>query len=176
MSWRIEAEQVELLVVDAQEKLLPAMHQAEILEKKLGQLIEACVILGVPVSFSEQYPKGLGRTLTSLKKLAPGAPTHEKTRFSAGEFGNKLERKKILVAGVETHICLRQTVYDLSRQGKTVIVVADATSSRCVQNKELALSEFVADKIFITSVEALLFEFLQDAEHPKFKEISNLIK
>jgi nicotinamidase-related amidase len=176
MSWRTNAEEVELLVVDMQEKLLSAMTNPDVVEKRMAQLIAGCVKLGIPVSFTEQYPKGLGKTLESLRKLAPSAPVFEKTRFSAGEFNERLTRKKIIVAGLETHICVRQTIYDLILQRKTVVVVADACGSRFEENKQLALMEFAADKILLTSVEALLFELLSDAEHPQFKEISALIK
>lgn len=176
MSWRTQADQVELLVVDVQEKLLPAMPHADVLEKRLSQLVAGCVKLGIPVSFTEQYPKGLGKTVESLKKLSPSSPVFEKTRFSAGEFNERLTRKKIIVAGLETHICVRQTIYDLIMQRKTVVVVADACGSRFQENKDLALTEFAADKILLTSVEALLFELLGDAEHPQFKEISALVK
>lgn len=176
MSWRIKESEVELLVVDVQEKLLPAMSGAELIEKKLSQLITACVKLGIPVSFTEQYPQGLGHTIRSLKNLAPNAPVFEKTQFSAGEFGPHLQRKKIILVGLEAHICVRQTAYDLIRQSKTVVILVDAIGSRFIENKELAVAEFTGDRVLLTSVEAILFELLGDSEHPQFKEISALVK
>jgi nicotinamidase-related amidase len=176
MSWRIKESEVEILVVDVQQKLLPAMFQADLVERHLSQLISAAVILGIPVSFTEQNPTGLGKTVDSLKSLAPGAAVYEKTRFSAGEFGVNLERKKIIVVGLEAHICVRQTVYDLIRQSKTVVVVADAVASRFQENKTVALAEFATDKVFLTTVEALLFELIGDSKHPLFKDIAALVK
>jgi nicotinamidase-related amidase len=176
MSWRTQIDQVELVVVDAQEKLLAVMPEASLLEKRLSQLISACVKLGIPVSFTEQYPEGLGKTLPALRQLAPAAPVFEKTSFSAGQFHQQWSRKKIILAGLETHICVRQTLYDLIMQRKTVMVVADACGSRFPENKALALAEFAADKMLLTSVEALLFELLGDSEHPQFKQIQALIK
>lgn len=177
MSWRLAPDDCVLLVVDAQEKLLPAIHEHAALEKKLVQLVTGLGLLGVPVVFSEQYPKGLGKTVGSLAKLAPDAPVVEKTAFSAAEAVRPhLSRKHVLVAGMEAHICVRQTVYDLRRLDKKVTVIGDATGSRQTSDRDLALAEMRADEILIYGVEALLFELMADAAHPAFKKISELIK
>jgi nicotinamidase-related amidase len=177
MSWRLAPDDCVLLVVDAQEKLLPAIHEHAALEKKLAQLVAGLGLLGVPVVFTEQYPKGLGKTLGELTKLAPGAIILEKTTFSAVPWVlPHLSRKHVLVVGMETHICVRQTVYDLRRSDKKVTVIGDATGSRQTFDRDLALAEMRADEILIYGVEALLFELMADAAHPAFKKISELIK
>lgn len=175
-SWRLQAKDCALLVVDAQEKLTPVLAERELFVKKLAQLIAGARHLDLPVFFSEQYPKGLGSTLKELKLLSPNAPVFEKTDFSAGAMAGQIDSKVILIAGCEAHICVRQTVLDFRAQGKTVVLVADAVASRHPENREIALREMRAEGVKITSVEALLFEILGDARHPKFKEISALIR
>jgi nicotinamidase-related amidase len=177
MSWRLAPDDCVLLLVDAQEKLMPAIHESAALEKKLAQLLAGLRLLEVPVVVSEQYPKGLGKTLGSLLKLAPDAPVVEKTAFSAAAAAlPHLSRKHVLVAGAEAHVCVRQTVYDLRRHDKKVTLIGDAIGSRNPADRDLALAEMRCDEVLITGVEALLFELLGSSEHPAFKKISDLIK
>lgn len=175
-NWRLQAKDCALLVVDAQEKLTPVLLDRDLFVKKLAQLITGARYLDLPVFFSEQYPKGLGPTLKELKALTPNAPVFEKTAFSAGAMAGQIDSKVIVIAGCEAHICVRQTVLDFRSQGKSVVLIADAVASRHAENREIALQELRAEGVKISSVEALLFELLGDAKHPRFKEISALIR
>lgn len=176
MSWRLRTESTALLVVDVQEKLLPVMDGREALEKRLNQLISGCSILGIPVYFTEQYPQGLGETLPVLRALAPQAPSIEKTKFSGVDILCRIEAEYIVVCGIEAHVCVRQTVYDIRDQGKEGILVADAVASRSPFDKEIAIREMQVRGISVTTVEAFLFEMLGDSRHPRFKEISKQIR
>ena len=176
MDWRIQQDDVAILIVDMQEKLMPAMHQNEILEKKAIQLVSGASELDLHICFTEQYPKGLGKTLPSIIQLAPGAEVLEKTRFSADCALDVLSAKHIVVAGIEAHICVRQTVYDLRRQDKVVHVLGDAIGSRENFAKEVAMREMQGDGVLFTTVEAFLFEIIQDSQHEKFKNISKIIR
>ncbi|MEO0452815.1 MAG: isochorismatase family protein [Verrucomicrobiota bacterium] len=176
MSWRVNQSQSAILVVDVQEKILPAMKGADALLGPIVTLLKAAGILEVPVYLSEQYPQGLGRTVSQIAETAQAVKTFEKTTFSAGSFAEEIDQKTIILAGIETHICLRQTAYDLRAAGKTVVILADATASRREENHRIAMQELHTDNFLISSVEALLFEWVGDSQHEKFKEISELIK
>ena len=172
-----------LLVVDVQERLVKAMPEAGMgpLVKNLETLIKAARRLGVPVVASEQYPKGLGPTLPALRELIPEPPM-EKLEFSCG--GNKAiartimqsGRKQIIVAGMETHVCVYQTVRDLSRGGFTVFVPRDAVLSRTAENRETGLGLCEKSGAVLTSTEACVFDLLGVAGTPEFKELSSLLK
>ena len=107
--------------------------------------------------------------------MGKGSPV-SKSAFSAVEAGKALGRKKVLVAGCETHVCVRQTVYDLRLKEVQPVLVADAVGSGREADRQLALQEMRHDGIVIASTEAVLFELLETSEHPKFKEIQGLIK
>lgn len=176
MSWRINYEESAILVVDVQEKLLPAMTGGNAIVGPLETLIRGADLLKVPVYFTEQYPKGLGKTLPRLLDATRPKQVFEKTAFSAGAFAEQIEERVIILAGLETHVCLRQSAYDLRSKGKTVVIAADATAARRVEHRDIALDELKTDQFLITSVEALLFEWIADSEHEQFKAFSNLIK
>jgi isochorismate hydrolase len=176
MSWRLRPEQTGLVLVDVQEKLLPAMAEAALLEKQLGILVRGLALLEVPVYVTEQYPKGLGRTAGSVLGGVKPAGVFEKMSFSAGFLAKEFRPKHLIVAGLETHICVRQTVYDLRRQEKEVVVAADAVGSRDPASTRIALDELRMDHVVLATVEGLLFELMETAEHPKFKELSALVK
>ncbi len=176
MGWRIDKDQSAVLIVDVQEKLLPTMTGGEAILGPIITLVKGAHLLGVPVYFSEQYPKGLGKTLPRLMDGIKPAAVFEKTTFSAGQFAGEMDEKVIILAGLETHICLRQTAYDLKAEGKLVVIPADATASRRTENRDIALQELQTDQFLITSVEALLFEWVGDSQHQHFKEFSSIIK
>ncbi|MEM9399399.1 MAG: isochorismatase family protein [Verrucomicrobiota bacterium] len=176
MDWRIQTSEVAILILDMQEKLLPEIDDHKKLENKICQLTQACRLLDIPVVATQQYPKGLGKTVKSVQEALGDAPVVNKLEFSAVSATDKLNRKHILVAGIEAHICVRQTVYDLRRENKIVHLVADAIGSRDPYTKQIAVAEMQTDGVLITSVEAFLFEVMQSSEHPKFKEISTLLK
>jgi nicotinamidase-related amidase len=172
-----------LLVVDVQERLFKAMPEEgqRPLVKNLEILIKAARRLQVPIVASEQYPKGLGPTLPSLRELLPEAPL-AKLEFSCGgaqAIATKIAqsgRRQIVVAGMETHVCVYQTVRDLARQGFTVFVPRDAVLSRTAENREAGLSLCDRAGAVLTSTEATVFDLLGVAGTAEFKEISSLLK
>lgn len=171
-----------LLIIDVQGKLATLMHERETLFKNLSRLIEGAQILGVPILLTEQYPKGLGETVPELKALMPNVKPIEKLSFSC--FGEdrfveafeELEREQVLVAGIEAHVCVYQTVADLLEEGYEAHCVADAISSRAKENREIGLARMRDDGAIITSTEMCLFELMRVASGPKFKAISALVK
>lgn len=176
MNWRIPVKDVTLLVIDIQERLFPVIFENEKLERKASQMIQGCRILGIPIYFSEQYPKGLGSTLQSLRQLSPESPVFTKKVFSAGEFAKEISQKHVLLIGIETHVCVRQTAHDFLDQDKIPHLIVDATSSRNLTDKQVALDELKKAKVNQTTVESVLFELMETADHPQFKAISSLIK
>lgn len=170
-----------LLIVDVQEKLVPLLWQGDRIVANCRKLIEGAKILGVPVSATEQYPKGLGRTVPELARLL--APPIEKLRFSCGEaldWGTAAEqpdgRHQVVVAGIETHVCVMQTVLDLLTAGYQVFVPADALSSRSELDWDVALRRMAGNGATIVTTESVLFEWCEVSGSPEFKQISTLIK
>ena len=139
-------------------------------------LLKAAKLLEIPVAITEQVPAKLGKTVPAVELAAGKVSPIVKSAFSAVEAGKALGRKRILVAGCEAHVCVRQTVYDLRQKEVQPVLVADAVGSRRETDRQLALQEMRQDGIVIASTEAVLFELLETAEHPRFKEIQSLIK
>ncbi|MCP5367413.1 MAG: hydrolase [Hyphomicrobiales bacterium] len=171
-----------LLVVDIQQRLLPAMAEPDAVTGQAAVLLRAARRLEVPVLVSEQYPRGLGPTVESVAALAPDGATVEKTHFSCwGEPDWRwrfqgLGRRQAVVCGIEAHVCVLQTVLDLLDAGHAVFVVADATSSRRAESKQRALARLAAAGAAVVTTEMVLFEWLQRADVPAFRELSALIK
>jgi nicotinamidase-related amidase len=175
-----------LLVVDIQERLAPAVQGLDRLLANLGILLAAAHRLGVPVVASEQYPKGLGRTLPAIaaQLAAPGASPEvfEKAHFSCAsapgfterlaEFG----RPQIVIVGIEAHICVLQTAIELRAGGWNCFVVADACASRTVANAELGQARMLQNGVEVVSTEMVLFEWLHQAGTPAFKALSALVR
>jgi len=176
MSWRLKIAETGLLVVDIQEKLVAAVKEPEGWLEKAEILVKAAKLLEIPVAITEQVPAKLGKTVPGILQAAGKVSPAAKSAFSAVEAGKALGRKKVLVAGCEAHVCVRQTVYDLRQKEVQPVVVADAVGSRKDSDRQLALQEMRHDGIVIASTEAVLFELLETAEHPKFREIQALIK
>lgn len=171
-----------LSVVDVQVKLVPAMHEKEKLLDNLSRLIRGVKVLGVPVLLTEQYPRGLGTTVTEIKSIISETEPVIKTVFSccgSPEYMQQLNesgRRQVIVAGIETHVCVYQTAVELAKIGYNVYVAADATASRSLFNKEIALRQLTAVGVNLTTVEMALCELLKVAEGDKFKQILELIK
>jgi nicotinamidase-related amidase len=165
-----------LAVIDIQERLASAMPAREAVARATGILLEAAQRLGVPVLVSEQYPKGLGVTVAEVAaKLPEGAARFEKTRFSA--FGAlPSERRQVVIAGMEAHVCVLQTALELAAAGHEVFVVEDAVCSRSEANRANALSRMRAEGIVVTNVESVVFEWLRDARNEHFRDLSKLIR
>jgi len=169
-----------LLLVDMQERLVPAMVDAADVTKRCGILLSATYELGVPIFASEQYPKGLGPTLPALAEYA--TRRLEKLEFSAyanSAIKDELTRagqKQIVLAGVEAHVCVLQTGLDLIEAGFQVFVVADCVSSRRAESREVALHRVARAGATLITAEMALFEWLRSASAPEFREISKLIR
>jgi nicotinamidase-related amidase len=171
-----------LLLIDVQEKLIRAMHEKEILLDNVVRLVKGTQALGIPILCSEQNPKGLGETVPEVKDLF--ADFKPITKFSFSCFGEPAfcaesqacGKKVILACGIESHVCVYQTVADLLESGYGVEVVADAVSSRTPENKRIGLEKSRLLGAQITSVETALFELMRTAQHPKFKEIQKIVK
>ncbi len=178
----LAAEDSILLVVDLQERLLPAIAGAERVVERAGILVKAAGILQVPVLATEQYPRGIGATVPELAAaIGPGA-TVEKIHFSAAaEPGfldriRSLERRQIVICGTEAHVCVLQTAVGLRALGYDVYVAADATGSRDPENRALALSRMMGAGIRVVSTEMVAFEWMGRAGTPVFKDVLALIK
>jgi len=172
-----------LLVVDVQERLVTAMPQGPLAElvKNARVLIRAARRLGIPVVATEQYPKGLGPTVASLRELLPADPM-TKLEFSCGaskEIARQIlatGRKQVIVAGMEAHVCVFQTVRDLLRGGFSVFIAEDAILSRTEANRSVGLRLCEKAGAVLTSTETILFDLLGVAGTPEFKELTALIK
>jgi nicotinamidase-related amidase len=168
-----------LLIVDVQSKLLRLMQSAAALEDACRRLIDAATLLGIPVAATEQYPKGLGHTVESLME-GLGTPV-EKLRFSSVpsfEWMNDVAhggRHQIIVAGIETHVCITQTALDLVARGFDVHIPADAVSARKTLDHETALRRLQAEGCTITTWESVLFEWCETAEAAEFKAVSKIV-
>jgi hypothetical protein len=170
-----------LLIVDVQEKLTPAIPNAGQMISNCKRLITGAKILGVPVFATEQYPKGLGPIVPELASLLGDRPA--KVRFSCAEclgWGFAAEqtddRHQIVVAGMEAHVCVLQTVLDLLAHGYRVFVPADAVASRSEFDGNIALQRLSSCGATIVSTESVLFEWCEVAGTPEFKQISQLVK
>lgn len=179
---RLDPQRSAVLLVDLQDKLLPVMHEKTTIERRAGRLIQGANVLGVPVLITEQYPKGLGRTVSSIaKQLDAAVCTDEKTRFSACSESvvrllEKFETKSIVVAGIETHVCVMQTCLDLLERGYTVALCVDAVSSRRPIDKKAAVDRLIQAGVLPATVESVLFELLGDANSPRFRELRTIIQ
>jgi nicotinamidase-related amidase len=170
-----------LLIVDVQEKLVPLISNADRMLTNCRRLIDGAKILGVPVFATEQYPKGLGHTVPEIRTTLEAVP--EKLLFSCAEilnWGTAAEqtddRFQVVVAGIESHVCVLQTVLDLLAQGYQIYVPADAVGSRGELDRTIALDRMASSGATITTTESVLFEWCERSGTPEFKQISQLIK
>lgn len=170
------------LVIDIQERLVPAMEENDVLVENCKKLIEGLQILGVPMLVTQQYTKGLGETIEDVKALFSDFQYIEKKDFSCYDepvFAEKLAlsgAKNVIICGIESHVCVMQTAVDLKAVGYTPVVVSDCVSSRSFDNLDLAAERFRHEGIMMTSFESILFELTRSAGAPGFKEISKLVK
>jgi nicotinamidase-related amidase len=180
----LEPERAVLVVIDVQEKLCAAMDHDVLrqLTRNTSILLESAIELAVPVIFTEQYSKGLGPTLPVLKEKAPAASCHEKMTFNCcgnQAFVRQLKesgRTQIIVCGMETHVCVLQTVIGLLDEGFNVHVVKDAVMSRCGDNRQTALEAMALAGAVPTCTEAVVFQLLKIAGSESFRKLSKLVK
>lgn len=164
---------------------MPVIHDAETITRNIERLIRGCKILDVPLLMTEQYVKGLGCTIAPIRTAADetfGYAPIEKTCFSAFANGEvlaemrSLKKKQIVVAGIETHVCVYQTVTDLLANGYEVTLIADAVSSRAASNRDIAIRRMNSEGAKLSSTEMMLFELLVEAGTDEFRAISPLVK
>jgi nicotinamidase-related amidase len=178
----LSKEQALLVLVDVQGKLAKIVHDSESLIENLIKLIQGLRILRVPIIWVEQYPEGLGSTIEEVAQYLTGIKPIRKISFNACENETFVQavketgRQQLLVAGIETHICVYQTSIGLKKLGYEVQVVTDAVSSRTLANKEIGLEKMKSAGIAWTSVETVLFELMKIAEGDHFKQIIKLLK
>jgi len=181
----LDRDRSQVLIVDVQERLLPAMHEGDQMVERCGLLIQGAVELGVPVTISEQYRKGLGPTVDRLDNIKGDATVMEKMHFSCAADPDMLkhisdialnDRRQLVVAGIESHVCVLQSALGFKQAGLDVFVAMDATTSRLQSSVDLARDRFVANRVSAINVEMALFEWMQVSGTPEFKTISKLVK
>ncbi len=174
-----------LVVIDIQTRLTAVMPLKVLarLKRNINILLQSANTLSIPVLATEQYPKGLGPTEPEIVKLLPdNTLKFEKTCFSctgAENFLqqlNKMGRKQIILVGIEAHVCVLQTAIQLIAEGYQVFVAADGVCSRHRENYEASLKRMSRANVVICNAESILFEWLRDAKHEHFKELSSLIQ
>jgi len=176
----MSASDTALLVIDVQDKLLAKMPTAGTLVRNIAFLIDGAKLLDVPVTATEQYPKGLGPTTPELAQRLPPRP--DKVAFSCCAIPSVVEgfrqqaRPKVLLAGMETHVCVLQTALDLLARDFRVYVPVDAVASRYAVDHEQAVHRLDRAGAIITTSETAVFEWLGGADHPKFKQVSALVQ
>jgi nicotinamidase-related amidase len=181
-SLRLTRAKAGLVVVDVQERLLPAIFEQQRVVQNTVRLIQGAAILQVPIFATEQYRKGLGPTVPEVAGAIPGFAPMEKLAFSAcgaAGFIPALKKRKVseaILCGIEAHVCVSQTCLDLLEKGFRVFVVADAVSSRTPENYRFGLDRMRAAGAVIVSTEMVLFELLEQAGTDEFKQVLTLVK
>ena len=178
----IRAAESLLLVVDVQERLAPAIDGGDRVIERASILLRAAARMGIPIVATEQYPKGLGPTVPPLAGLLGEAPVLAKTAFSAAAEPAiaaavaRTGRRRILVCGMEAHVCVLQSALGFLAIGYDVVAVADAVGSRRPESRQLGLERMRGAGVVIVDVEMTLFEWLGRAGTDLFRDISRLIK
>lgn len=173
-----------LVIVDVQERLFNAMdaERRDDMVANVKILVSAARRLGVPVLVTEQYPRGLGRTLPEVRTLLSDAPSFEKTAFSCAKAEGFVDHLRtlgaqhVILTGIEAHVCVLLTALDLLTQGVHVSVVADAVCSRRPANLEIGLAQARQAGAIITATETVVFQLLGSADSDAFRELSKLLR
>ena len=179
---RIQKENTAGLVIDIQERLYPHIHEHEAVARNTGVLVAGLKVLGVPVLVTQQYTRGLGPTIPGLLDLIRDFPVIEKTAFSCcdePEFIRALaetHKQYLLIAGIESHVCVLQTVIDLLERGYQPVLVEDCVSSRKAYDKSISVRRMRKEGALVTSYESILFELCRFSGTDEFKSISKLVK
>jgi len=182
---RLQRSDTLLVVIDVQEKLMPVIDNAATVERNIDRLIRGCHILDIPTLLTVQYTKGLGDTVPLIRRALEETAHYEPIEkscfsgFGCGEFLSSLRqhrRKQLLITGVETHVCVYQTVSDLLANGYDVTIIADAVSSRSAENKDIALRRMTSDGAKLSSSEMAMFELLVNSGTDEFRDVMKLVK
>ena len=181
----LDRTRAQLLVVDVQERLLPAMHEGEAMVDRCAVLMQAAHRLSIPVLVSEQYRKGLGATVARLDNVKGDATVLEKMHFSCAadpamaahvEGLARSGRTQLVICGIEAHVCVLQSALGFVGSGLEVFVVADAITSRKAEGVEIARARMGAAGVAVVTTEMAVFEWLRVAGTVEFKDLSKLIK
>lgn len=178
----LTSENTLLLVVDVQGRLAHAMNEKEVLFKSIINMIKSARVLGMKTLLTEQNPRGLGPTIPELREHLNDIEPISKFSFSCcdnEQFMQELNSAKpenIIIAGIESHICVYQTARDLLKLKYNVEILSDAVSSRTAENKQIGLDRSKTAGAGITSTETVLFEIVKDAQRKEFKDILNIVK
>jgi nicotinamidase-related amidase len=179
---RIEPDAALLLIVDIQTRLFPHIADHERVEQQTIRMARAARELGVPIVVSEQYREGLGPTVPGILESVGDSIRVEKLAFSvcgdspAMQRMEALGRSQVLLAGIETHVCVQQTALDLLRRGQTPFVLADAVSSRQILDREIAFDRMRQAGAIVTTVESAIFELTREAGTDLFKKILPIVR
>lgn len=182
---RLQRADAFLVVIDVQQKLMPVIHDREAVERNIDRLVRGSKVIDIPAILTEQYVHGLGPTVPNIRRAfeeTSGYEPIEKSCFSGygcAEFvmaTRNLHRKQAIVAGVEAHVCVYQTVGDLLANGYDVTIIADAVASRTPANKEIAIRRMISDGARLSSTEMVLLELTVNSGTDEFREISRLVK
>jgi nicotinamidase-related amidase len=178
MTRMLERDRAALIIVDLQEAFRPAVGEFDQVARNAAILAEGGRILGIPVVVTEQYPRGLGKTVPEVARAIEGIPRLEKVVFSAARAdGFDLDgRDQALVCGIEAHVCVNQTVQDLLDRGVETHVASDAVTSRTAANRRAGLARMEASGAMLTSTEMALFELVGRAGTDEFKEVQRLVE
>jgi nicotinamidase-related amidase len=158
------------------------MYEKELFLEKTLKLVQGLQLLEIPVLLNEQYKKGLGETIEPIREILLDKNSFEKTTFSCCKNNSTLEeikkrdKKFVIVFGIETHVCVLQTILDLKEEGFIPILVEDATTSRNPNDKKIAIQRIISEGSVVTTYESLLFELCVSSKNKAFKEISKLVK
>jgi len=179
---RFTASRTALVVVDLQEKFRDLIHGMDQVQAGSSQLIRFCQAMDIPILVTEHYPRGLGVTLSDVRRLFKPFSCIEKVHFSCcgnSEFNEalkKLGRDQIMLCGIETHVCIYQTAFDLLRQGKQVAVATDAVSSCSAADREIGFRRMSEIGVQSMGVQMLMFEILKQAGTDQFKMVAPILK
>jgi nicotinamidase-related amidase len=178
----LQKEKTALLIIDLQERILPVIRNYETVLENTVKLIKGFKAMQLPVYFAEQYPNGLGPTSQKILEELSGFTAYQKMSFScfgAENIFDEFHKKKlsqIVICGVESHVCVQQTVLDLMANDYQINVAADAVSSRKEIDYNIALKRMRTLGAEITTAESILFELLEICGTPEFKEVSKIVK
>lgn len=178
----LERENSVLLIIDVQEKFRQHIDNFSELTKTIPILIEASKMLDIPTVVTEQYPEGLGTTISEISNRLGAYECIRKRVFSCCQQESfvkhlaRLKRKQILVAGIESHVCVNQSVHDLLAIGYMPHLIAEAIGSRTAANKQIGIKKMTASGAILSSLEMALFELLKDSADATFREVQRLIK
>ncbi len=179
---RFDATRTALVVVDIQEKFRDLIHGMDQVVTGTSRLIRFCQLLDIPIVVTEHYPRGLGVTQSDIRRLFKPFNCIEKINFSCcgsddfNEALQKLGRDQIILCGIETHVCIYQTAFDLMHRGKQVAVAVDAVSSCSPSDREIGLKRMSEIGVQSMGVQMLMFEILKKAGTEQFKKAAPILK